>query len=82
MAEKTALITGSTGLLGRQVLKAFARRDWTAKGTGFSRADGVTILKVDLASPDEVEKALDLSRYTTHHHVPGVFAMLHWLTWS
>lgn len=80
MADKTALVTGATGLLGRQVLKAFARRDWTAKGTGFSRADGVTILKVDLASPDEVEQALDHSRYTTHHHVPRMLAVLHWLT--
>lgn len=64
MAERTALITGATGLLGRQVLKAFARRDWTAKGTGFSRADGATILKVDLASPEEVEKALEHSKYS------------------
>lgn len=64
MAEKTALITGATGLLGRQVLRAFARRDWTAKGTGFSRADGATILKVDLASLEEVEKALELSKYS------------------
>lgn len=62
MAERTALITGATGLLGRQVLKAFARRDWTARGTGLSRADGTTILKVDLASPEEVEKALDHSK--------------------
>lgn len=65
MAERTALITGATGLLGRQVLKAFERRDWTAKGTGLSRADGATILKVDLASTEEVEKALDHSKYTT-----------------
>lgn len=64
MAERTALITGATGLLGRQVLKAFARRDWSAKGTGFSRADGATILKVDLASPEEVKKALEHSKYS------------------
>ncbi|KAK7741041.1 hypothetical protein SLS53_005106 [Cytospora paraplurivora] len=59
MAENTALVTGATGLLGRQVLRAFARRDWTAKGTGLSRADGATILKVDLATAQEVEKVLD-----------------------
>lgn len=63
MAEKTALVTGATGLLGRQVLRAFARRDWSAKGTGFSRADGATILKVDLASTQEVEKTLDTVKY-------------------
>lgn len=64
MAERAALITGATGLLGRQVLRAFARRDWAAKGTGFSRADGATILKVDLASPEQVEKALKQSKYS------------------
>lgn len=63
MSDKTALVTGATGLLGRQVLKAFAKRDWTAKGTGYSRADGATILKVDLASAAEVEKALDTAKY-------------------
>lgn len=74
MAERTALITGATGLLGRQVLKAFARRDWTAKGTGFSRADGATILKVDLASHEEIEKALDHSQYSTPSS-PGAHPM-------
>ncbi|KAL1862532.1 hypothetical protein Daus18300_008491 [Diaporthe australafricana] len=69
MAEKTALVTGATGLLGRQVLKAFARNDWTARGTGFSRADGLAILKVDLASPQEVEKALDHSKYSINPQV-------------
>lgn len=64
MAEKTALVTGATGLLGRQVHRAFVRRDWTAKGTGFSRADGATILKLDLASDHEVEKALDAVKYS------------------
>ncbi|KAI2643187.1 NAD(P)-binding protein [Xylaria nigripes] len=59
MAAKTVLVTGATGLLGRQVLKAFERADWNVKGTGHSRADGSTILKVDLAKPNEVETALD-----------------------
>lgn len=80
MTERTALITGATGLLGRQVLKAFARRDWTAKGTGLSRADGATILKVDLASHEEVEKALDHSKYTIHQPPPGLLTIRHWLT--
>lgn len=59
MANKTALVTGATGLLGRQVVKAFAKHDWTVKGTGFSRADGSSILKVDLSSAAEIEKALE-----------------------
>ncbi|EGS21020.1 dtdp-4-dehydrorhamnose reductase-like protein [Thermochaetoides thermophila DSM 1495] len=56
---KTALITGATGLLGRQVVKTFAGRGWSVKGTGFSRADGKEILKVDLADPEHVENTLD-----------------------
>ncbi|CAN8095896.1 unnamed protein product [Discula destructiva] len=59
MADKKALITGATGLLGRQVLKAFVRKTWEAKGTGFSRADGASILKVDLGSTEDVAKTLD-----------------------
>lgn len=59
MSDKTVLVTGATGLLGRQVAKAFARRDWTVKGTGHSRADGVSTLKVDLSSTEEIEKALE-----------------------
>lgn len=59
MASKTALVTGATGLLGRQVVKAFASRDWTVKGTGFSRADGTSVLKVDLSDPVQIERVLD-----------------------
>ena len=59
MSSKTALVTGATGFLGRQVVKAFALHDWTVKGTGFSRADGTDILKVDLSNAAEIEKALD-----------------------
>lgn len=62
MSEKVALVTGATGLLGRQVARAFARNDWTAKGTGFSRADGVSVLKVDLGDAAEVEEALDATK--------------------
>lgn len=62
MSAKTVLVTGATGLLGRQVVRAFERNDWTVKGTGFSRADGVSVLKVDLASAAEVEKALQTTK--------------------
>ncbi|KAI1214696.1 NAD(P)-binding protein [Annulohypoxylon truncatum] len=59
MSGKTALVTGATGLLGREVVRAFERADWTVKGTGYSRADGVSILKVDLVNTNEVTAALD-----------------------
>ncbi|CRK13301.1 hypothetical protein BN1708_010749 [Verticillium longisporum] len=35
MGPRTALVTGATGLLGRQVVKAFEKREWNVKGTGF-----------------------------------------------
>lgn len=63
MIDNKVLVTGATGLLGRQVLKVFTRKDWEAKGTGFSRADGASILKVDLASTAEIAKTLDTVEY-------------------
>ncbi|KAH8664272.1 hypothetical protein BX600DRAFT_296568 [Xylariales sp. PMI_506] len=59
MAQRTVLVTGATGLLGRQVVRAFERSNWAVKGTGWSRADGASILKVDLENAGEIEKALD-----------------------
>lgn len=59
MGGHTALVTGATGLLGRQVFKVFRNSDWDVKGTGFSRADGTTILKIDLSNADEVKSALE-----------------------
>lgn len=51
----SALVTGATGLLGRQVLKAFSDSGWEATGTGFSRASE-KILKVDIQDADAVTK--------------------------
>lgn len=62
MAGKTVLVTGATGLLGRQVVRAFERKDWTVKGTGYSRADGVSILKVDFSIEAEIEKVLETTK--------------------
>jgi NAD(P)-dependent dehydrogenase (short-subunit alcohol dehydrogenase family) len=62
MAGKTVLVTGATGLLGRQVVRAFERQNWTVKGTGYSRADGVSILKVDLGNAAEIEKVLETTK--------------------
>ena len=56
---KIALITGATGLLGRQVVKAFTRAGWEVKGTGYTRASPPTILKVDLSSEAAVAKTLE-----------------------
>lgn len=59
MSGRTVLVTGATGLLGRQVIEAFRLKQWTVKGTGYSRADGVDILKVDLGSEGEVSKVIE-----------------------
>ncbi|KAF4974247.1 hypothetical protein FZEAL_8827 [Fusarium zealandicum] len=59
MTDRTVLVTGATGLLGREVSTAFGLKNWTVKGTGYSRADGFITLKVNLADEAEVAKTLD-----------------------
>ncbi|KAJ4147965.1 hypothetical protein LMH87_002456 [Akanthomyces muscarius] len=59
MVDRTVVVTGATGLLGRQVTRAFRRKGWNVKGTGYSRADGVDVLKVDLGNSSEIAKLLD-----------------------
>jgi len=55
----TALVTGATGLLGREILKAFKRAGWLCIGQGFTRAVPPTILKANLEDPKEIERLLD-----------------------
>ncbi|KAF3479457.1 dTDP-4-dehydrorhamnose reductase [Arthroderma uncinatum] len=58
--SRTALVTGASGLLGRQVLRTFQQDDnWKVTGQGFSRASPPQILKADLTVPAEIEKLLD-----------------------
>ncbi|KAK6352508.1 hypothetical protein TWF730_009332 [Orbilia blumenaviensis] len=59
MAKKKVLVTGATGLLGRQVVRAFDEAGWEVIGTGFSRANPPQILKVDVTEKGQVEKILD-----------------------
>ncbi|WEW56218.1 hypothetical protein PRK78_001657 [Emydomyces testavorans] len=54
-----ALVTGASGLLGRQVLNAFKKDNWEAVGQGFTRAAPPDIVKADLTSAVEIEKLLD-----------------------
>ncbi|KAL2821815.1 hypothetical protein BDW59DRAFT_149839 [Aspergillus cavernicola] len=55
----TVLITGATGLLGRQVFDRFKRSGCLTIGQGFSRANPPTILKADLEKPDDIKGLLD-----------------------
>ncbi|KAF3933070.1 hypothetical protein ABW20_dc0108376 [Dactylellina cionopaga] len=61
MAKKV-IVTGATGLLGRQVVRAFDEAGWEVIGTGFSRAKPPQILKLNLANKDEVGSLLDSER--------------------
>lgn len=56
---KKALVTGASGLLGRQVLAAFKDARWDVVGTGLTRATPPSIIKLDLCNESEIEKALD-----------------------
>jgi nicotinamide mononucleotide adenylyltransferase len=57
--SKTALITGATGLLGRQVVTVFERREWRVVGAGFTRAKPPAVLKLDLGSEADIARAID-----------------------
>ncbi|KAN0080677.1 hypothetical protein V8E54_003881 [Elaphomyces granulatus] len=55
----TVLVTGATGLLGREVMEAFSRAGWVTVGQGYSRAAPPKILKANLENINEIEKLLD-----------------------
>ena len=60
--SQTVLVTGATGLLGRQIFKAFDDAGWKTTGTGFSRA-APHIRKLDLQEEEQVVKLLDEVKY-------------------
>ncbi|KAL1959926.1 hypothetical protein VTO42DRAFT_594 [Malbranchea cinnamomea] len=66
---QTVLVTGATGLLGRQVVDAF-RRDtaWKVVGQGFTRASPPDILKADLQEEVEAVKLLEEVKPTVVVH--------------
>lgn len=59
MARNTVLVTGATGLLGREVARAFRLSGWTVKGTALSRADGVDVYKADVQKANEIARVLE-----------------------
>lgn len=59
------LISGATGLLGRQVTTAFKQSNWTTISTGFSRLAG-DIQKLDINHESAVQQILDKERYAAN----------------
>ncbi|KAF7125458.1 hypothetical protein CNMCM5793_001697 [Aspergillus hiratsukae] len=55
----TVLITGATGLLGRQVFNTFKHSGCFVVGQGYSRATPPTILRADLEKPEDIKRLLD-----------------------
>jgi dTDP-4-dehydrorhamnose reductase len=55
----TVLITGATGLLGRQVFNTFKHSGCFVVGQGYSRATPPTILKADLEKQEDIKRLLD-----------------------
>jgi S-adenosylmethionine synthetase len=55
---RRVLVTGATGLLGRQVMRFFREKHWTLRGLAFSRARG-SIVKCDLFSYDQLSAQFD-----------------------
>lgn len=64
MPQQIVLVTGATGLLGREVVDAF-RRDssWKVVGQGFTRAAPPDVLKADLQDEVEAVRLLDEVKY-------------------
>ena len=59
MTKQTVIVTGASGLLGREVSTAFETAGHSVHRTGYARADGVNILKVDLEDDTAVKKLLN-----------------------
>lgn len=59
------LITGATGLLGRQVATAFKRSGWTTICTGFTRSTA-EIRKLDINDDSAIQHILDKERYVVN----------------
>ncbi|KAF1363702.1 NAD(P)-binding protein [Lizonia empirigonia] len=56
---RTVLVTGASGLLGRQVQRQFARAGWKAVGTGLNRINPPDVVKLNILNSKDIENALD-----------------------
>jgi nucleoside-diphosphate-sugar epimerase len=60
---KTVLVTGGTGLLGRQMVNGFEKAGWNVCGTGFSRASPPRIVRLDILDAAAVSSFLNEVKY-------------------
>lgn len=60
---RRVLVTGASGLLGREVLQTFKFAGWDAVGTGLTRSKPPTIRKLDLSDEAAVVSLLDDVKY-------------------
>jgi len=58
MANKRVFITGASGLLGRSVLTAFKRSQWTVLGSAFSRIKE-DLVRVDICQQEEIIRIIE-----------------------
>ena len=58
MAARKVLITGASGLLGRELMRRFRREGWECKGLAYSRVRG-SLVRVDLCEREEVEGVVE-----------------------
>ncbi|KAF3038595.1 hypothetical protein E8E11_004632 [Didymella keratinophila] len=56
---RTVLVTGASGLLGRQVQQQFARAGWKAIGTGLHRLNPPDIVKLNILNRADIDALLD-----------------------
>ncbi|KAF3045966.1 hypothetical protein E8E12_009308 [Didymella heteroderae] len=56
---RTVLVTGASGLLGRQVQRHFARAGWKAIGTGLNRINPPDIVKLNILNRKDIDALLD-----------------------
>jgi S-adenosylmethionine synthetase len=57
------LIVVASGLLGRDVIKAFQRKQWKTVGTALTRANPPDLVKLDLLDKDNLISVLDGTKY-------------------
>jgi NAD(P)-dependent dehydrogenase (short-subunit alcohol dehydrogenase family) len=57
--SSVVLVTGASGLLGRQVFNTFQHSGVLVVGQGYSRAAPPTILRADLEKSEDIKSLLD-----------------------